>query len=129
MDKLRELKEKLNKERAKFEVEEDMEKREKEIKEIKKELKEIHKKSIIRKYNPIISTIKKTASIGGKMLDNLEMDNERKEHGHVIGSRIIITNGIYKNDEMKVSRLIPGGIEGMIGINIVKIRHGSYRKL
>lgn len=129
MDELKELKEKVRKEKSRLEVQEAMEKRSQEKAEAKRELKRIERSIRANKYKPILSFAKKTGSVLGRIGDNLSVNQEAAEHNIHVGHRIMIKNGVYSGQEMRVDKLISGGVEGKIMSSMVRIRHGSYSKI
>lgn len=121
---IKEAEEELKKEKAKYDFIKSLDEKENKKKQIKKQLNEYKKQN-----NPTYKKLKNFGDTADKMLTNIEINNQKANSGVVEGETVIIINGIYTSKEMKISKFINGGIEGLINGNIVKIRHGSYRKV
>lgn len=83
------------------------------------------KKKATSKTKSFVSGAKKFGAAFGRFADRLEIDSA----GIGVGSRIKITNGMYKGASAKILGFIPGGIQCMASGQKVNIRHGSYKKL
>lgn len=128
MDSLEQIKRKLAKEKAEFEVELDMAKRDDERKRLKAELRKTKFEKAKLKAKPVISFFGSLAKTGSRISANLEANEARQEYGINIGDTVKITNGSYSGKSLKITNFISGGIEGTYEGNSLRIRHGSYRK-
>lgn len=61
-------------------------------------------------------------------LRGMEIAAQKKTSGVKVGDIVTITKGEYIGKRMLVSGFVEGGVIGNSGGNIVKIRHGSYRR-
>ncbi len=74
------------------------------------------------------STLSNLGKGFGNIAKNLEANQVKSELNIMVGSKVLITNGMYDGKTMSINSFIDGGIEGRIDGNVVRIRHGSYRK-
>jgi len=100
-----------------------------EKKRLKKELREIKIRQIKEKAKPILSFLGGLAKVGGKIGQNIETNEAKERYNVNVGDTIKIKNGIYFGQTMTIHAFISGGIEGRIGANSVRIRHGSYARV
>ena len=91
-----------------------------EAEKLKKELNYYKKQN-----NPYFNKLKKTGKFLGNFLDNIEKDKA----GITIGDKVVITNGTYSGETLKITGFISGGITGMCNGKVLNIRHGSYKRI
>lgn len=128
MDEIHEMKKKLAKEKRELKADIERTEKEKEKKKLKQELRDVRLAKVKVKMQPATSFFGSLSKVGGQITENLERNQARQEYDVEAGDHVTITNGMYAGKTMRIFRFIPGGIEGRIGQNTVRIRNGSYRR-
>lgn len=123
MDEIEALQKQLDAEKRKNELLRQKEEKEAKKKALKKQL-NFYK----RENNPALKKLKRFASGVGTVLDNIDTNMGKNKSGCDVGDTVTITNGAYMGQKMKISSFIPGGIQGSIAGQTIRIRHGSYYK-
>lgn len=122
----KQLKEKLERERAMLKKKDKEMKEKIERKELKRQLRAIQKEKFLK--SGTVTGAKTFIKGVDKFTQGMVAADDARNFNIKPGEKVVITNGSYAGTVMQVRSLIPGGIQGVINGNIIKIRHGSYKK-
>jgi hypothetical protein len=97
-------------------------KKKRELSQIKSQRRKIITTEMVRPFKQFGSKL-------GTIADNITLNTEIQQSGVKVGDRVMITNGNLSGRSIIIESFVLGGIQGGIGLNEVRIRHGSYKRI